>query len=173
MLFHFLQDYQFDHTIITDGYAVALRFIHNDYIEGELLKKEKMKQARKDKKEKRPTTKQNKRDKKVETKEEVKEDDFSYIDEVNKTELVGKHIFIDPGKRTLFTMMDDEGKFFSYTNKQRVSETKRLHYQNKLKKYKDNLEITEKENELSSFNSKTCNLENYKAFINKKISINE
>lgn len=57
-----IKDYQFDHTIITDGYAVALRFIHNDYIEGELLKKEKMKQARKDKKEKFPTTKQNKQD---------------------------------------------------------------------------------------------------------------
>ena len=170
-----IKDYQFDHTIITDGYAVALRFIHNDYIEGELLKKEKMKQARKDKKDKKeklPTTKKYKQDKKVEIKEEIT-DDFPYIDEVDKTELEGKHIFIDPGKRTLFTMMDDEGKFFSYTNKQRVSETKRLQYQNKLKKYKDFLGITENENNLSSYNSKTCDLNNYKAFIDKKISINE
>ena len=42
-----IKDYQFDNTIITDGYATALRFIHKDYIEGEVLKKEKMKQARK------------------------------------------------------------------------------------------------------------------------------
>ena len=164
-----IKDYQFDHTIITDGYAVALRFIHNNYIEGELLKKEKMKQARKDK---LHTTKQNKQDQKVEIKDEIT-DDFPYIDEVDKTELEGKHIFIDPGKRTLFTMMNDEGKFFSYTNKQRVSETKRLQYQNKLKIYKDHLGITEKENELSSYNSKTCDLNNYRIFIDKKISINE
>tara|TARA_B100001769_G_scaffold214262_1_gene173843 strand:- start:2794 stop:4692 length:1899 start_codon:yes stop_codon:yes gene_type:complete len=169
-----IKDYQFDHTIITDGYAVALRFIHNDYIEEELLKKKKMKQARKDKKEKHPTTKQNKQDKKeVEAKKEIKDDDFPYIDEVDKTDLKGKHIFIDPGKRTLFTMMNDEGKFFSYTNKQRVSETKRLKYQTKLKTHKDHLGITEKENELSSYNSKTCDLNNYKAFIDKKIRINE
>jgi hypothetical protein len=99
--------------------------------------------------------------------------DFPYIDEDDKNELKGKHIFIDPGKRTLFTMMNDEGKFFSYTNKQRVSETKRLQYQNKLKKYKHHLCITEKENELSSYNSKSCNLDAYKSFIEKKISINK
>ena len=56
-------------------------------------------------------------------------------------------------------MMDDNGKFFSYTNKQRVSETKRLQYQIKLKKYKDHLGISETENELSSYNSKSCNLD--------------
>jgi hypothetical protein len=70
-------------------------------------------------------------------------------------------------------MMNDEGKFLSYTNKQRVSETKRLVYQNKLKKYKDYLGITEKENELSTYNSKSCNLDAYKSFIEKKISINK
>ena len=99
--------------------------------------------------------------------------EFPYIDDVDKEELKGNHIFIDPGKRSLFTMMNDEGKFYSYTNKQRVNETKRLQYQNKLKKYKDQLGITEKENELSSYNSKTCDLDNYKSFIHKKISINK
>jgi hypothetical protein len=176
-----IKNYEFDHTIITDGYAVALRFIHKDYIEGELLKNEKKKQGRKnakenkDKQSKNKKTKTDKKIKRDETKEEIKDEiiDFPYIDEVAKEELEGKHIFIDPGKRTLFTMMDDEGKFFSYTNKQRVSETKRLQYQNKLKKYKDHLGITEKENELSSYNSKTCDLDNYKSFIHKKISINK
>jgi hypothetical protein len=170
-----IKNYQFDNTIITDGYAAALRFIHKDYIEGELLKKEKMKQARQNAKNK-DTIKMNKsatkaKDNSISSKEEVI--DFPYIDEVDKIELEGKHIFIDPGKRTLFTMMNDEGKFLSYTNKQRVSETKRLVYQNKLKKYKEHLGITEKENELSSYNSKSCNLDNYRAFIDKKISINK
>lgn len=171
-----IKDYQFDNTIITDGYATALRFIHKDYVEGELLKKEKMKQAIQNAKNKdtnkttKSITKEN--DNIVPSKEEVIID-FPYIDEVDKNELKGKHIFIDPGKRTLFTMMDDNGKFFSYTNKQRVSETKRLQYQIKLKKYKDHLGISETENELSSYNSKSCNLDDYKAFIEKKISINK
>ena len=171
-----IKAYQFDNTIITDGYATALRFIHKDYVEGELLKKEKMKQARQNAKNKdtnkttKSITKEN--DNIVPSKEEVIID-FPYIDEVDKNELKGKHIFIDPGKRTLFTMMDDNGKFFSYTNKQRVSETKRLQYQIKLKKYKDHLGISETENELSSYNSKSCNLDDYKAFIEKKISINK
>jgi hypothetical protein len=170
-----IKNYQFDSTVITDGYSAALRFIHKDYVEGELLKKEKMKQARQNAKNKdtnktiKSTTKTN--DNVISSKEEVI--DFPYIDEVDKNELEGKHIFIDPGKRTLFTMMNDEGKFLSYTNKQRVSETKRLVYQKKLKKYKDYLGITEKENELSSYNSKSCNLDNYKAFIDNKISINK
>jgi hypothetical protein len=171
-----IKDYQFDNTIITDGYSVALRFIHKDYIEGEMLKKEKMKQARQNAKNK-DTNKTTKfiikeNDNIVPSKEEVIID-FPYIDEVDKNELEGKHLFIDPGKRTLFTIMDDEGMFLSYTNKQRVSETKRLVYQNKLKKYKDYLGITEKENELSSYNSKSCNLDAYKSFIEKKISINK
>jgi hypothetical protein len=171
-----IKDYQFDNTIITDGYTTALRFIHKDYVEGELLKKEKMKQARQNAKNK-DTIKTNISAKKtndnvIPSKEEVIIN-FPYIDEVDKVELEGKHIFIDPGKRTLFTMMDDNGKFSSYTNKQRVSETKRLQYQIKLKKYKDHLGITGKENELSSYNSKSCNLDDYKAFIDKKISINK
>ena len=184
-----IKDYQFDNTIITDGYATSLRFIHNDYIEGEKIKKEKMKKGRKDAKEMTEEYKEKKKlDKKIlqdEKKElnKLKQKDkpkkiekiqeFPYIDDVEKVDLEGKHIFIDPGKRSLFTMMDDEGKFYSYTNKQRVNETKRLKYQNILKKYRDELEITSKENELSLYNSKSCNINKYREFITKKINTNE
>ena len=37
--------------------------------------------------------------------------EFPYIDYVEKEDLEGKHIFIDSGKRSLFTMMNDDGKF--------------------------------------------------------------
>ena len=184
-----IKDYKFDNTIITDGYATSLRFIHNDYIEGEKIKKEKMKKGRKDAKEMTEEEKEKKKlDKKIlqdEKKElnKLKQKDkpkkiekiqeFPYIDDVEKVDLEGKHIFIDPGKRSLFTMMDDEGKFYSYTNKQRVNETKRLKYQNILKKYRDELEITSKENELSLYNSKSCNINKYREFITKKINTNE
>jgi hypothetical protein len=184
-----IKDYKFDNTIITDGYATSLRFIHNDYIEGEKIKKEKMKKGRKDARELTDEEKEKKKlDKKIlqdEKKElnKLKQKDkpkkvektyeFPYIDDVEKEELKGSHIFIDPGKRSLFTMMNDDGKFYSYTNKQRVNETKRLKYQNILKKYRDELEITSKENELSSYNSKSCNITNFNDFITKKINTNE
>ncbi len=184
-----IKDYKFDNTIITDGYATSLRFIHNDYIEGEKIKKEKMKKGRKDARELTDEDKEKKKLSKKKLQDEKKElnklkqkdkpkkvekiQDFPYIDDVEKEELKGSHIFIDPGKRSLFTMMDDDGKFYSYTNKQRVNETKRLKYQNILKKYRDELEITSKENELSSYNSKSCNINKYREFITKKINTNE
>ncbi len=133
--------------------------------------KEKKKLAKKklqDEKNEMNKLKQKEKPKKVE-----KTHEFPYIDDVDKEELKGNHIFIDPGKRSLFTMMNDDGKFYSYTNKQRVNETKRLKYQNILKKYKDELEITSKENELSSYNSKSCNIIKFNEFITKKISTNE
>jgi hypothetical protein len=98
---------------------------------------------------------------------------FPYIDEVSKELLDGKHIYIDPGKRSLLTMMDDAGNFLSYTNKQRIRETKRLKYQSLLKNYKDKLFITMIENKLTTFNSKTCNLEKFKEYITEKIKVNQ
>lgn len=178
-----IKDYKFDNTIITDGYATSLRFIHKDYIEGEKIKKDKMKKGRKDaresieedkekkklaKKKELNKLKQNEKPKKVE-----KTYEFPYIDDVDKEKLKGNHIFIDPGKRSLFTMMNDYGKFYSYTNKQRINETKRLKYQKILKKYKNELNITSKENELSLYNSKSCNMIKYNDFITKKINTNE
>ena len=184
-----IKDYKFDNTIITDGYATSLRFIHKDYIEGEKIKNEKKKKGRKDAREMTEEDKEKKKIAKKKLQDEKKElnklkqkekpkkiekiHEFPYIDDVDKEELKGNHIFIDPGKRSLFTMMNDNGKFYSYTNKQRVNETKRLKYHNILKKYKDELNITSKENELSSFNSKSCNIIKYNEFITKKISTNE
>ena len=184
-----IKNYKFDNTIITDGYATSLRFIHNDYIEGEKIKKEKMKKGRKDAREMTTEDKEKKKLAKMKLQDEKKEinklkqkekpkkvekiQEFPYINDVEKEELEGNHIFIDPGKRSLFTMMNDDGKFYSYTNKQRVNETKRLKYHNILKKYKDELEITSKENELSSYNSKSCNIINFNDFISKKINTNE
>lgn len=105
-------------------------------------------------------------------KEEIPLPEFPYIDEIPKEFLERKHIFIDPGKRSLFTMMDDDGKYFSYTNKQRINETKRLKYQALLKNYKDKLEITSKENTLSGYNSKTCNVVKFKEYITEKLKVN-
>jgi hypothetical protein len=187
------KNYQFDYTIITDGYATSLRFLHNDYVEEEQQKKDKKKQGKKAlhglTKEEKETRKQEKKEqhkelmkllrkqrkenppKKTETNEELPE--FPYIDELPMEVLKGKHIFIDPGKRSLFTMMDDKGKFCSYTNGMRIKETKRLKYQRLLKNYKDKIHITETEETLNKYNSKSCNMDKFKEYIAKKLEVNE
>lgn len=178
-------NYEFDYTIITDGYSASLRFIHKDFIEEENLKKEFFKNSRKNMKslinEDKELLKKgkNKKQEKINSGEktgkdkENKKEEFLYIDEVSKNQLEGNHIFIDPGKRSLLTMMDDDGNFLSYTNKQRITETKRLKYQALLQNYKDKLEITIKETELIGYNSKSCNLIKFKEYIDKKLEINE
>jgi len=98
--------------------------------------------------------------------------EFSYINDIiNKKDLEGKHIFIDPGKRSLFTMMDDNNKFMSYTNKEHMEKTKRLKYSKKLNLYKTTLGITTIETELTVFNSKSCIVEDFKKYINKKLEV--
>lgn len=60
--------------------------------------------------------------------------EFPYIDEVDRNILEQrKCIFIDPGRRDLLSIIDDEGNRFTYSNKQRVKETKRLKYQRLIK----------------------------------------
>ena len=188
---HHMNKYVFDYTIITDGYSVSLRFLHTDFVNEERIKKDKMKNGKKlmkglteEEKEIKKQEKQVQQNKlkeenrkrrelqKKETKKEVLHE-FPYIDEVSKDFLDGKHLFIDPGKRSLLTMMDDDGNYFSYTNKQRIKETKRIKYSSLLKNYKDKQHITEIENTLSLFNSKTCDIEKFKEYIKEKLKVND
>ena len=180
-------NYAFDYTIITDGYSVSLRFLHNNYVEAEQTKKNRMKEA---KKALSGLTKEEKDNRKAEKETKLKEQlknkpkptkkiktvelpEFPYIDEVPKEMLEGKHIFVDPGKRSLFSMMDDDGKFYSYTNRMYLRETKRLKYQALLKNHKDRVGITVVEEELNKYNSKSCNIEKFKAYMSAKLEANK
>jgi hypothetical protein len=87
--------------------------------------------------------------------------------------LEGKHIFCDPVKRSLFSMMDDDGNHFSYTNRMYLKETKRLKYKALLKNYKDKIGITEIEEGLNKYNSKSCNVYKFQEYITEKIKANE
>ena len=188
------KNYVFDYTIITDGYATSLRFLHKDFVEEEQTKKDKKKAGKKAlqglTKEQKDKIKDDKKvfqkeqikqkrlenkDKSKKSKKEEKQEnpEFPYIDEVSKEVLKGKHIFIDPGKRALFSMMDDDSNYFSYTNRQYLKETKRLKYQSLLKNYKNKIEITKIEEGLNKYNSKTCNIEKFKEYITAKIEANE
>ena len=187
-------NYVFDYTIITDGYATSLRFIHKNFIEEEQKKKDKKKAGKKAlqgltkeqkdkiKEDKKILQKEQAKQKRIQNKDKPKKSnkeekreipEFPYIDEVSKELLEGKHIFIDPGKRSLFSMMDDDGNYFSYTNRMYLKETKRLKYQALLKNYKDKIGITEIEEGLNKYNSKTCDIEKFQEYINSKLKTNE
>jgi hypothetical protein len=165
-----LNGYVFDYLVQTDGYTVTLHFLNRKYIQVVKEKKEKMIKG----KEAAALRKATGQEKPVIVKPEVQKDttkpkkisEFQYIEDVSKTELEGKHIFIDPGKRSLFTMMDDDGKFYSYTNKWRLRQTKRLEYQELIQKHRDTLGITKLEEELSVHNTKTCDIAKFSTYIN-------
>ena len=181
-----MKKYVFDYTIITDCYSASLRFIHKDKLQAENDKKEKMRNAKllykgmtkeekeilkKKKKEEQKLMNKNKPKIKKETVDYI---EFPYIDEVDKLLLDRKKcVFIDPGKTSLLSMIDDEGNRFTYSNKQRVKETKRLKYQRLIKNLKDTLGICEIENTLSIYNSKTCDIEKFKIYIEEKNKVND
>ena len=188
------KSYVFDYTIITDGFSTSLRLLHNDFVEEEQEKKDRKKAGKKAlkglTKEEKDKIKDDKlflqkeqskkkrlenKDKPKKSKKEEKQEnpEFPYIDEVPKEMLEGKHIFIDPGKRSLFSMMDDDGNYFSYTNRMYLKETKRLKYQSLLKNYKDKIGITKIEEGLNKYNSKTCNIDKFQEYINEKIKANK
>ena len=168
-----MTNYVFNYTIITDGYSASIRFIHKDKLQEENEKKEKMRQARQDYKGLKKKKKLHILKPKVK-KEKTKYIEFPYIDEVDKYLLEQKKcIYNDPGKRDLFNMIDDEGNRFTYSNKQRVKETKRLKYQRLIKNLKDTLGISKIENTLSIYNSKTCDFDKFKKYIEEKNKVND
>ena len=198
-IFKNTKKYNFDYTILTNGYDVSIRKIETNFNEIKNIKMKKRQDAANKAKDENKGKEmeeraQNKRDKinkknikeinqeknkKNITKKEnkKKKDEFTYIDDLTvekSNELLKRNkVYVDPGKNNLFMMMDDNGKILRYSNKQRMYETKRLVYQKKIKKIKDNLNITQIENSLSEYNSKTCNYEKFKMYISKKNEVNE
>ena len=114
---------------------------------------------------------------KIKTEKEEKDHiDFKYLEDLNNEELKeinnNNWVVIDPGKKTLLYMKDKNGKELKFTNKRYVKEIKRLKYQNLLQNYKNKSNISNIENELSNYNSKSCNLEIFKEYIKNKNRIN-
>jgi len=190
-----IKHYYFDHSIQTDGYSASISFIHEDQHPVNEATKDLRSQGHKETKglskearRKRQEIKQQAKEQKLEaskeskstkqskfTKQDKKKKDheFLYIDEVNKEDLEGPCIYIDPGKRDLLTIINDDGTRMVYSNKERMHWTKRLKYQKNLKTIKDNLGITAIEGTLSQFNSKTCNLNDFKKYIDEKNKVND
>lgn len=95
--------------------------------------------------------------------------EFPYLDELNEKELesvyISNKVYIDPGKRDLLTMMDENGVKMKYSNKERLFKTKRLKYQKIIERYKKKHKMDRIEYMLSLFNSKTCDYEKFKEYV--------
>ena len=142
-------------------------------------KSDEEKQAKKDitKKYKEAYNKLSKEEKKaiIIKNKEKKSAEFPYIDELNELQLAEMQIntvYCDPGKRDIFTMKNNKGIKYSYSNKQRMFETKRLKYHNLLANHKNKRHMSEIENSLSKYNSKSCLLNDFKQYILNKNKIN-
>ena len=113
--------------------------------------------------------------------------EFIYIEELVKYDIMREKlkkqldaqilVYGDPGKRSPLYLLGENGKYFNYTNKMRLHETKRLKYTqlitNKKKKmYVNEKTVEEIESTLSVYNSKSCILKNFEEYIKKKLSVN-
>jgi hypothetical protein len=166
--------YQFDQSIMTDGLTVSVRMISPEQkkIKNEMYEKRlqgirhrQMGLISQEKPKPKPKPKCEKK---------IINPEFLYIDEVPRASLLGSRLMIDPGKKNLLSCVgDDIDVSFNYTNRQRVSETKRLLYQEELTNRRTKQGIIAIESELSEYNSKTCVPSFFRDYMIKKIEINK
>ena len=106
-----------------------------------------------------------------------KNSEFPYLEELNDDQLNELKntlkVYCDPGKRNLLYMMDDNGRKLRYSNNEKLHNTKYFKYNKILENHKRKNNITIIENELSNYNSKSCDLNPFTNFIVKKNEINE
>jgi len=102
--------------------------------------------------------------------------EFPYLEDLNDKQLEelnnNNWCVIDPGRRCLVYMKNKNGKRLRYTNKEHIKGLKRLKYNKLLQNYKDKTGISDIENYLSKYNSKTCDYNKFKKFIKYKNKIN-
>lgn len=147
--------------------------------EYKLKLKEKMDKGKEELK-KLPKEEQQKRREKQ--KEEIKKkklengNECLYIDDLNDKQLKelddSNWVVIDVGIRVPLYMKDKTGKRLRYSNRKHAFRNKRFKYQKKLEKYKKEKKITEIENELSKYNSKSVNIKSFNEYILNKNRIN-
>ena len=103
--------------------------------------------------------------------------EFPYLENLNDKQLEelnnNNWCVVDPGRRCLLYMKNKNGKRLRYTNKEHIKGLKRLKYNKLLQNYKDKTGISDIENYLSKYNSKTCDYKKFKKFIKYKNKIND
>ena len=105
-----------------------------------------------------------------------KDDIYIYIEDLNDNYLeickTKKIVSIDPGKSNLVYMMDENKNKLRYTSHQRRTESLTVRNNRIIRneKYKNN--IIQYETELSKFNCKSVNIEEFKNYIIEKNKLN-
>ena len=186
MKHNIFKNYSFDYVISTDGISASLQFIDNKSVEQKNEIKKRKKEAQKqehiiygnmskDEKTKiKEEIKKDKNDKKIDKKviPRIKHKEIKYLDELEDNILEDlkykNKIYIDPGKRTLLTMIDDRGNKMNYTNGQRLFETKRIKYDKIKENYRKQNGMEKKESKLSEYSSKSCNMEKFIKYAKEK-----
>ena len=112
-----------------------------------------------------------------EEKRKIMQKECPYLEDLTKEQISElkncEWVVCDPGKNNLFFFKSSNGVVFRYSNKMHLKKTKRLKYQQLLKNYKDKKGISKIENELSKYNSKTCDFDKFEEYIKEKNQINE
>jgi hypothetical protein len=152
------KNYEFDNCIITDGIKASVRFIKSGTktVVGKNLSPEtKLKNKEIRYNNKLLAAKQTE----LETPLYLTDMDWTSFNEEND-----RFVYIDPGKRSLLTMLNDQNEFQSFTNAQYMRETGRLKYQ----KLINALKPKEIEAKLSEFSAKTCYPKAFEAYVDEK-----
>ena len=93
--------------------------------------------------------------------------EFPYLEELN----INNWCVIDPGRKNLLYMKNKNGKRLRYTNKEHIKGLKQLKYNRLLQNYKNKTGISDIENYLNKYNSKTYDYKKFKKFIKYKKDI--
>lgn len=193
--------YTFDHRISTDGRGVSLQFLVDSSVETVAIQKQNRNKCCQEaktiyadmsqtaKEELKASKEAKRKDQKAKdyqayknahkNEPQKKRSEYQYLDSLSQEQLeylknhLDKLVWIDPGKKELLYMTNLEGKTFRYTNAHHLHATKRLLYQKKQQRYKNEHGISALENLLSAFNSKTCNLERFEEYVYIKNQIND
>lgn len=141
----------FNYQIMTNGISCSVQYIRNEYYGKRNIKQKKDKS-------------------KIE---------FPYIDELPLNEFNKmksceyKRVYIDPGKKNLLYMIDDNGKTFNYTVRQRLHQTQSIKHRTIINREKNNHGIKTVETELSKYTCKSTDYNKFKLFIKMKNQCND
>jgi hypothetical protein len=141
--------HKFHYMILTDGIGCSLMFSKENYKRGMKQKKNK-----------------------------VEEQYIHKLDSPKKKELLEKKLIgIDPGKSDLLYCIDEKGTKFRYTQNQRRFETKKKKF-NKIRQKEgetiiENKSLSKWEEELSEYNSKTLEFDEFKKYLEAKNKISK
>jgi hypothetical protein len=112
--------------------------------------------------------------KKKKEENEPKPEEFQYLDDLTKEQLDYikkrcKIVAVDPGKKQIVTMIDENGRTFVYSYRQRNHEMKSNWLRKRIRAY-ETKNMDDEMKELSLTNSKPCEYESFKKYVSARMN---